>query len=238
MKAGYSLSFLASRGVAALLVVAVLGRVHAQEVAPVPPPAAEEKGTFLGVLIAPVKPGATPAQSGVQVAHILPESPAARARLERLDVLLRYDGTQIQNCEHLARLIRDDRPGRSVALTYLRSGKELQTRAVLTLGPVLRIAASQSAQKDAAPLGPGKIVGPKKVPSVAVAVVPLGGGKLKVTIDYDEQSGARKQLSCSGQPKQIEKQIQDLPLTVQNLCRLALEKIVASDTSRNTPDRP
>ena len=109
-----------------LFTVAVLpGLVCAQ--AKAPKPASEDKGTYLGILFAPVSTDkAAPVPlAGVQITHILPDSPADRAGLRRNDVLVEYDTHKVRDCEHLARLIHDDRPERKVKLSILRDGNPL-----------------------------------------------------------------------------------------------------------------
>src|SRR5947209_17312574 len=72
----------------------------------------EEKGTYLGILLAPVPevlydqlPN-LPRGQGVVITHILPESPAKEAGIERHDILLKYDAVKVTGCEQCARLDR------------------------------------------------------------------------------------------------------------------------------------
>src|SRR5437868_7858116 len=102
-----------------------------------------DKGTYLGVLFSAV-PQAVYAQvpvlphdNGVLVNFVLPGSPAAVAGLQRYDVLLQYDSTQIKDCDHFAELIRNDNPDHTLKLTYLRGGNEQTAQASLDLGPAL-----------------------------------------------------------------------------------------------------
>jgi len=89
----------------------------------------EEKGTYLGVLISPVPEvlydqlPQLPLGQGVVVTHVLPDSPAAQAMLRRHDILLIYNDEKIRDSEHFARLIRADKPDRTVKLTLLRTGQ-------------------------------------------------------------------------------------------------------------------
>src|SRR5262245_52480466 len=109
-------------------------------------PAAETQGTYLGVLCAPVAAALheqlpqLPRQQGVLVTRVLPDSPAATADLRRHDILLTYDGKRIGDCEQLARLIRDDKAGRKINVTYLRGGREASASLTLASGPALQIA--------------------------------------------------------------------------------------------------
>src|SRR5262245_60729076 len=91
--------------------------------------AQDEKGTYLGILFrtrteatpAPMppanetgKPAAVPRPAGsvrgVVITHVLPGSPADRVDLRRNDVVIGYDRQPIRDGDHLAELIRADKP--------------------------------------------------------------------------------------------------------------------------------
>jgi hypothetical protein len=189
------------------------------------PVAEDEKGTYLGALFAPV-PDALyehlpqlPRQQGVLITHVLPGSPAASADLRRHDILLQYDHTAIRNCEHFVRLIREDRPGRTVQLRLLRSGKPLTTAVVLVEGPALKIAR------------PGRPADP----AVSVSATPLTDGKMRVTIAYPRgPAGQVNQLTCEGGSADIDRAVQQLPARERSLVQAALERIrQLSSTRRN-----
>jgi serine protease Do len=171
----------------------------------------EEKGTYLGALFAPLPQGRT---GGVLVTHVLPDSPAARAGLLPQDVLLRYDGSPIRDCEHFVRLIRDDRPGHAVTLVVRRGGRERKVEATLAVGPVLRVA------------------GPAPAPSsVSVAATPLEGGKMRVTIVYPSNAGPQK-VTYQGASAEIDSEVGKLPRRERDLVRAALERIRALSVNR------
>jgi hypothetical protein len=192
----------------------------------------EEKGTFLGVLICPVPEvlydqlPELPRDQGVVVSHVLPESPAAQARLRRHDILLQYNDNKIRDCEHFARLIRGDRAENKVKLGLLRSGKRETVEVTLTLGPVLRIAqATRAGLKDSAEWARGTAKGGAP-PSVSVAATPLDGGKLRVTIEYyQEGTGRLRAVTCEGTPGEVSREVQRLPSRVQSLANVALDRI-------------
>src|SRR5262249_54312578 len=106
----------------------------------------KDKGTYLGVLFAPIsdaqykKLQQVPRGQGVCVTQVLPNSPAAKADLQRDDIILTYDGKKVDGCEAFARLIINDTPNRTVKLTILRDGQEKTVEATLVLGPPLRLA--------------------------------------------------------------------------------------------------
>jgi hypothetical protein len=190
---------------------------------------AEEKGTFLGALFAPVPEAlydhlpALPRNRGVLVTHVLPDSPAARAELRRHDVLYQYDDTPIRDCEHFVGLIRDDKPGRTVKLLLLRGGKETKASVTLTEGPVLRIA--QAA---------GELRTRLAAPSVSVNATPLKDGKMKVTIAYAQRdTGQLRTLTCQGATADIDSEIRKLPERERKLVLAALQRIRELSSKKN-----
>jgi len=191
---------------------------------------ADDKGTYLGVLFAPV-PDVVYAQlpqleraRGVVVSYVLPDSPAAKAGLRRNDILLQYDDHKVRDCEQLALLIRDDTPNRSVRLKYLRAGKEETAEATLIKGPILRIAQKGAGNADSEPRGTVKAGNPD---AVDIAATPLGGDRMKLSIDYfDAKSGRYRTFLCTGTLDEIEKQLADLPdQEVQKLVKTALKRL-------------
>jgi hypothetical protein len=209
---------------------------------PAPPPA--DIGTFLGLLFSAIPEARyqqepqLPRKHGVLVTHVLPNSPAAKADLQRDDVLLEYDAHKIHDAEQLARLIRDDRAGRKVKLVFHRAGKEMTAEATLTLGPVLQLSASpRGAFKDAsgAPRGVARTSGP---PAVSVAATPQADGSVKLTIEYYQDGFSRpRSVVCSGSPGEIDRQLEKLPSRVQELTRVALDRIRALELQKTSQPR-
>ena len=210
----------------------------------------EEKGTYLGVLFGDVPDVLydqlpdLPRGQGVVVTHVLPDSPAAQAKLLRNDIVLEYNKEKVQDKEHFARLIRADKPEHKVELLILRGGKRLTVEATLTLGPILRIGkltppVSMKVADDKSPKGALKPVGPG---TVNVTALPLGEGKIKVTIEYYDE-GRLRCATCSGNEKEVESTVKDLPERVQPLARIAMKRIHDLDlqntaTPAPTPPKP
>jgi hypothetical protein len=188
------------------------------------PPAAEE-GTFLGVLFSPV-----PGGLGVRITHVLPGSPGANADLRRNDLLLRYDGTPIRDCEHLALLIQKDEPGRKVPLLVCRDSHEQSVVVTLGRGPAIRLAAPETEP----PRGVAKPNGP---PLVSVRATPLCPGQVRLVIEYYPE-GARqpKTVTCEGELKQIEAEVQKLPERERACVQTVLKRLRAL-TVEPIPDR-
>lgn len=194
--------------------------------APTLPPT-EEKGTYLGALFGPVPEALyhqlpqLPRQQGILLTYVLPDSPAAAAGLLRHDILLTYDGQKVFDCQRLARLIHDDKPGRKLTLTYLRDGREAKVDVTLVSGPVLKLAEPRVNGQRA-------INKPDAPPSVSVNAIPLENGQMKVTIEYYPQgSDHLKTVTWQGNPADIENAARPLPERERQLALHALNRLHA-----------
>jgi hypothetical protein len=201
------------------------------------PARADERGTYLGALFGPV-PEALFDQlprlarnRAVLITHVLPDSPAARADLRRHDVLLKYGDVAVRDCEHLARLIQADRPGRVVKLTLLRGSKETTAEVTLALGPALKIAPALDKPRESVTV-PRGVAKPSTSPSVSVSATPLEGTKMEVTIEYYQAAGRLRKFTCQGEPADIDKAVQKLPERERNLVHVALERIRAFNSTK------
>jgi serine protease Do len=63
---------------------------------------------------------------GTRVSGVDPKSPAERARLQVNDIILEFNGIQVEQDDHLVSLIKLSEIGRRVQLTVLRDGKLLR----------------------------------------------------------------------------------------------------------------
>jgi len=156
---------------------------------------------------------------GVVVTHVLPDSPAARADLRRGDILLEYDHKSIRDGDHLAQLIRDDRPARKVRLVYQRGAEVKTVEAVLALGPALKLASDRGGRET---VGSGQ-------GAVSVRATPLESGKMKVTIEY-YATGKLQTVSCEG-AAELARTVQKLPERERSLVRLALQRLRSLNTT-------
>ena len=87
---------------------------------------------YLGVAVAPVTPEVRrtanlPGPRGALVAEVVSGSPAASAGLRPGDVILRYQGEELQDPRDLTRRVAATPPGTSVKLDVIRTGGERAT---------------------------------------------------------------------------------------------------------------
>lgn len=94
-------------------------------------------GSFLGVRLEEVTPEAVqrlslPEERGALVTNLVPESPAAKAGLQKDDVIVRWNGVPVESARQLRRFMRETPAGRTVRLGVFRNGRE--TEIAVTLG--------------------------------------------------------------------------------------------------------
>jgi membrane-associated protease RseP (regulator of RpoE activity) len=107
-----------------------------QEKQPAPKQARKEPLLGVGVELIPPGlfsqlPGDLPKGQGVLVGLVTQNSPAAKAGLRPGDILLSYGDQKIQTPEQLVKLVRSDKPGREVDLSYVRAGKSMTSKVKL-----------------------------------------------------------------------------------------------------------
>jgi len=68
-------------------------------------------------------------REGALVASVSSGGPAEKAGLQQGDLILTYDGSKVDDPQHLQRLIAESQIGKTVSLTYLRKGKSGQAQA-------------------------------------------------------------------------------------------------------------
>ncbi|HLZ59976.1 MAG TPA: PDZ domain-containing protein, partial [Ktedonosporobacter sp.] len=70
-------------------------------------------------------------QFGMEVLEVRPNSPADRAELKRLDILVTAAGDPITEPRDLQRIVRRHQPGEKIAISFLRGGKLRKVTVVL-----------------------------------------------------------------------------------------------------------
>jgi serine protease Do len=72
---------------------------------------------------------------GAIITTVQPGSPAARAGLRRLDVIIRYQGKEITTAPELLRELRSSKIGEEIKITYFRGKNSYNVTALLTDSP-------------------------------------------------------------------------------------------------------
>ena len=143
-------------------------------------------GSFLGVFLQEVGPDRAkalklPEEEGVEITAVEPNSPAAGAGLMVGDVVVKYNGQDVEGIEQFGRLVRETPAGREVKLQIVRNGNVQMVAAKIGSRPSGAVAASpyfpQAPTPPEAPLQPlpntlrlysgGRVMG--------VETEPLGG---------------------------------------------------------------
>ncbi len=108
---------------------------------------------------------------GALVADVMEDSPASKAKLERGDVILQYNGTTINDPAHLRALVAETAPGTQVTITVLRDKQEKEIK--LTIGELPKDLAKASRGSSEGAKGEHALAG------VTVEPVPSGSGRSK-----------------------------------------------------------
>jgi len=74
---------------------------------------------------------AAPAEGGVLVLEVEPDSPAGRASLRAQDVIIALDGQRVASAAQIAEALGSIRPGQTVEVAFLRQGRRGKTTVVL-----------------------------------------------------------------------------------------------------------
>jgi serine protease Do len=99
-------------------------------------PAVAGSGSYLGVDVRDVtadraKELKLKNDQGVEITMVDQDSPAGKAGLKEHDVVVSFNGQNVQSAEQLRRLIRETKPGQSVALGIMRDGQSTSLNATL-----------------------------------------------------------------------------------------------------------
>jgi hypothetical protein len=153
---------------------------------------------------------------GVAVESVLPNSFAERTGVRVHDILLNYDGTELTDSKQLHDLLRGWTPDNRGALVLLRQGKEMKLDVVLSPAPAGQVTMAGTIKRG----GP---------PAINMTAVPKQNDKYEVTFEYyaDANSGKLRQLTCTGSLPEIEQHVQQLPERLQDLARVALQRLRA-----------
>jgi membrane-associated protease RseP (regulator of RpoE activity) len=114
----------------AFAILAAAGGLALADDANKPSRAAGGKQPYLGIGVEPLSTalsshlsGMVPKGEGLLVTQVAKDSPAAKAGLQANDILVRYGAQPLHSFQQLAELVRDDKAGREIALSFVRGGK-------------------------------------------------------------------------------------------------------------------
>jgi len=120
-------------------------------------PQLREKGKitrgWLGVMIQHVTPELAesfgmPKEKGALISDVVKESPAEAAGIKRGDVVLRYDGKDVDKMNDLSRLVANTPVGKEVDLLVLREGKEIKLKVKIGEMKEEKEAMAEKGEKD------------------------------------------------------------------------------------------
>jgi len=97
-----------------------VAQTHPYKVAPAGP-------SFVGVMVQEIDSERAralkmPNESGVEITHVEPDSPAEHAGLKVGDAILQYNGERVEGMEQFSRLVRETPAGREVKVEIVRNG--------------------------------------------------------------------------------------------------------------------
>jgi len=137
---------------------------------------------WLGVLIQKITPELAESfgledDAGALVSRVDPEGPAAKAGVERGDVIVEFDGDEIHTMEDLPRRVAATPVGKSVKVVVLRDGKRKSMS--------VEIGELDEPELAEATAGPGESAGPARFGIAAQDVTP----EIAQQLGLDESEG-------------------------------------------------
>lgn len=174
-------------------------------------PVEMKKVAFLGVATQPVDANATkelklPEGIGLNVVHVVPDTPAAKAGVQAGDVLHKLDDQLLVHPLHLRTLIRTHKAGDAVTLTVIRAGKavELESKLIEREVPAVDHAGPGAGAWEVAP---GQLN--RLVPGQRLHVGPNGIVEIGPLLELDPEGGELPQVPDDVRER-IEKQHREM----------------------------
>lgn len=87
--------------------------------------------TLMDVTSDKVRDMKLPGEYGAIVTEVEADSPAAKAGLEKNDVIVEFAGEQVRSVAHLRRLLRETPPQRTISIQFIRAGQTRNSEVVL-----------------------------------------------------------------------------------------------------------
>ena len=84
------------------------------------------RGAEIGASVRDLQGSEVREGGGVYVDDVRPDSPAAKAGLQRADILTKFDGEAVRSARQFGRLVREAPPGRAVSTTVFRDGRSME----------------------------------------------------------------------------------------------------------------
>jgi serine protease Do len=82
-------------------------------------------GSRIGVSVSDLTPTDTKASSGVRIDSVEDDSPAAKAGLQKDDVVVEFDGERVRSVRQFSRLVSETPAGRQVSAAVTRDGRRV-----------------------------------------------------------------------------------------------------------------
>lgn len=172
---------------------------------------------YLGIGVQSVHPGLAKnipelKGRGVLIAEVVKDSPAEKAGIKPFDILVGYGEHQVYSPEQLIKLVQSDKPGRTVPLEVISSGKEAKVK--VTLGEHQRISTVGNSQPK-----PSFNPWPEMKDSAwdsfeSMTLSRVDDKHFKADIKYKNDKGQLEQKHFEGSRQEIHKAIEkekDLP---------------------------
>jgi hypothetical protein len=172
---------------------------------------------FLGVGVEDVTPAlashlAIQEGEGLVVEHLVPDSPAAKAGIERHDVLLRLDDQRLLSGDQLVKLIHEKKPGETASLELMRQGKKQNVQVTLGEMPANMMAERPQTQAMRAHHDGRGMASARRAPRGSewerfdsLSLQKTGKNEFKATIAYLDDQGKVERHEFQGTPEQIHK---------------------------------
>ncbi len=112
---------------------------------------------YLGVSIQDITPemakslGLEIGAKGAIIADVVPDSPADKAGIKQGDVIIRYNGKEVEDASMLRNMVAQTHPGTVVTITVLRDNKKIDLK--VKIGELEKSKKAEKARQMKAPLG-------------------------------------------------------------------------------------